>query len=106
MTGANGAAGKDAPSGISLPLLAVFPDARLTRRAKSTVRATVFVTGPAKVELRAVKGKRTWRAATTVSGTRRVTLQLGRLPRGRYSLTLIGKRGTARVIDRGHLVVR
>lgn len=104
--GAAGADGRNAPTGTSLPLVATLPATRLSKRARRTMSFRVFVSGPATVELRATRERRSWVAKRTVSRSGRVTLTLKRLPRGSYKLRLVARRGNAVNIDRGSLRVR
>lgn len=105
--GADGVPGADGVRALRLPLVAVLPASRVSRSHRAAITLSSFVLGPA--ELRVVvtrNGRRIRSVSRSVKSPGRVNLNLGRLKRGRYRVTLTAKRGAETVIDRSELIVR
>ena len=104
--GRAGPNGADGVTGTATPLFATLPATRIARSRRSAIKLSVFVLGPAKIELKYVRGKRTVRIKRSVSKVGRASLNLGRLPKGSYRLTLTARRGSDVFVDRATLTVR
>ncbi len=111
--GAGGAPGDPGPDGAAgddaalLPFTVTLSSTRVTAKRGRAVRIGLFISGPGRLTVTIMRGKKVARVLTTTySELGRQRLSLGRLARGTYRVTASGLQDGVRSTDRLTLVVR